>query len=158
MRTRRSAWKTAVACVLALALSGALAAVETACSSGEPPAADVCGQAKQRFASCGTSVPLLGDGPCNGTSRIVARCVVDHAHDCDELATLFGRIDACVADMLDGGDDLLPPPTDLPVPGRDAGRDGASNDGAAKDASPLPTPDAGDAGRSVDSGTDGGAS
>jgi hypothetical protein len=122
-------------------------AVFAACSGAEAPAADVCGQAKQRFASCGTSVPLLGEGTCSGTSRIIARCVVDHARDCEELATLFGRIDACVADMLDGGDSLLPPATDLPVPPRDdAGQD------AKADAEPLPIPDAG---QPADAATDG---
>jgi hypothetical protein len=129
----------------------ALVAAFAACSGAEAPASDVCGQAKQRFASCGTSVPLLGEGTCSGTSRIVARCVVDHAHDCEELATLFGRIDACVADMLDGGDSLLPPATDLPVPARDdGGRDAATD--AAVDAAPLPNPDAG---RPADAATDG---
>ena len=109
-----------------------------ACSSSEPPAGDVCAEAKVRFESCGTSLPLLGDGPCAGSPRIVARCVVDRAHDCDELATLFSRIDACVADMLDGGDTLLPPATDLPVTGRDAG---ASDGGQG--APPAPTRDGG---------------
>ena len=141
---RRSALFLVVLCVIALGV---------ACSSGEPPAADVCGQAKQRFASCGTSIPLLGEGTCSGTSRIVARCVVDHAHDCEELATLFSRIDACVADMLDGGDSLLPPATDLPVPDHDdGGRDAARNDAAAASAPPLPTPDAG---RPADASLDG---
>jgi hypothetical protein len=111
--------------LLALATVAFVALAHAACDTGEPPAADVCAEAKHRFASCGTSLPVLGDGPCAGTTSIVARCVVDHAHDCDELATLFGRIDACVADLLDGGDALLPPATDLPVPPRDGGRDSA---------------------------------
>lgn len=131
----------------------ALVASLPGCSSGLPPAADVCGEAKNRFSSCGTSLPLLSEGPCSGTTRIVARCVVDHAHDCDELSTLFGRIDACVADMLDGGDSFLPPATDLPVPGRDGGRDDAGNDAA-----PAPPRDAGtDApGPTLDAGVDSG--
>ena len=123
---------------LAVTLAG-LSCGALACTSTTAPAADVCAEAKNRIASCGTSLPLLTDGPCSGSTRIVARCVVDHAKDCDELATLFGRIDECVADLLDGGDPLLPPATDLPVPSRDAGADG-SDDGAANatDAAPVP--------------------
>jgi hypothetical protein len=109
-----------------------------ACSSAQPVAGDMCVEAKNRFASCGTSLPLLTDGPCSGTTKIVARCVVDHAHDCDELATLFGRIDACVAGLLDGGDELLPPATDLPVSPHDAGRDAIDEAGRDVDAAPRP--------------------
>ncbi len=115
-----------------------VALVSLACSNAPPAAADICIEAKDRFASCGTSLPLLTDGPCSGTTKIVARCVVDHAHDCDELATLFGRIDTCVADLLDGGDELLPPATDLPVSPRDAGRDARDEAGRDVDAAPRP--------------------
>lgn len=124
--------------LFAVATIAVVALVHAACDGGEPPAADVCAEAKNRFASCGTSLPVVGDGRCAGTTRIVARCVVDHAHDCDELATLFGRIDACVADLLDGGDALLPPATDLPVPPRDAGRDSADDGVGGPDAAPRP--------------------
>lgn len=118
----------------------AVLASVAACELGEPPpAGDVCAEAKNRFASCGASLPLLSDGPCTGTTRIVARCVAAHAHDCDELATLFTRIDSCVADMLDGGDSLLPPATDLPVPGRDGGK----HDDAGHDSGASPPRDAG---------------
>jgi hypothetical protein len=146
---RRSAAHVTAALLLAL---GAL----VACSGDDPPAADVCGEAKDRFASCGTSLPLFSDGPCTGTTRIVARCVVDHARDCDELATLFVRIDACVADLLDGGDGLLPPATDLPVPPRDAGGDGAASDAAslADDAAPRPVDSGGVDGTTGDAGTE----
>jgi hypothetical protein len=122
-----------------------------ACSSGAAPAADVCAEAKNRFAACGTSLPLLSDGPCTGTTRIVARCVVDHAHDCDELATLFARIDACVADMLDGGDSLLPPATDLPVPLRDGGTPDARTDAGV-----APPKDSGTDAAPLDAGVDAG--
>lgn len=134
---------------LALALAGAL----VACSTAAPAAADVCAEATNRFNSCGTSLPLLTDGPCSGTTKIVARCVVNHAHDCDELATLFGRLDACVADMLDGGDSLLPPASDLPVPSRDGGPVAEP-----ADAGPALPKDAGEAGPPpvVDSGVDSG--
>ena len=121
-----------------IAALAALATAFAACSSTEPAATDICIEAKNRFASCGTSLPLLTDGPCSGTTKIVARCVVDHAHDCDELATLFGRIDACVADLLDGGDALLPPATDLPVSPRDAGREASDEAGRDVDAAPRP--------------------
>ena len=132
--------------VLALAATGAL----IACSTTEP-AADVCAEATQRFNSCGTSLPLLSDGPCSGTTKIVARCVVNHARDCDELGTLFGRLDQCVADMLDGGDSLLPPATDLPVGSRDGGPvDEPTDSGPA-----LPK-DAGFDAAPVDAGVDAG--
>ena len=130
---------TRTACSLARWLTLAGLAGLCACGSAEPRPADVCAEAKLRFASCGASLPLLADGPCTGTTRIAARCVADHAHDCDELATLFTRIDACVADMLDGGDALLPPVTDLPVHVRDAG----TTDDAGRDAGPAPLREAG---------------
>ena len=136
--------------LLVSAMLASLALVHGACSSPEPPPADVCIAARDRFSSCGTSLPLLTDGPCSGTTRIVARCVVEHAHDCDELATLFGRIDECVADLLDGGDELLPPATDLPVPPRDAGSDGHDEAGRDVDAAPRPTD--GGPGASLDGG------
>ena len=127
-----------LAVVASIALLALVALVPTACTSADPAVTDMCIEARNRFSSCGTSLPLLGEGPCSGTTRIVARCVVDHAHDCDELATLFGRIDACVADLLDGGDELLPPATDLPVPPRDPGRDGQDEAGRDVDAAPRP--------------------
>jgi len=134
----------------ALALLGC--AVVVACSTSAPVAGDVCAEATNRFHSCGTSLPLFSDGPCSGTTRIVARCVVDHAHDCDELATLFGRLDACVADMLDGGDSLLPPATDLPVSNRDGGPQGGGDDAGAA----LPRDAGADAAPAIDSGVDAG--
>jgi hypothetical protein len=137
-----------------LASLGAIAALPTACANEDPPAADVCGEAKNRFSSCGTSLPLFSDGPCTGTTRIVARCVVDHAHDCDELATLFVRIDACVADLLDGGDELLPPATDLPVPPRDAGDGGSDDSRNDEDAVPRPVDASAVDGAAGDSGTE----
>lgn len=104
--------------VLAISLLAA-----AACASSKDPApTDVCGQASAQFASCGTELPILS-GTCTGTTKIMARCVVDHAHDCDELASLFSRIDECVSDVLDGGDALLPPATDLPVPDLDGGHE-----------------------------------
>ena len=143
---------------LLLALTAIVAIVVAACSNAPPAAADLCVEAKDRFASCGTSLPLLTDGPCSGTTKIVARCVVDHAHDCDELATLFGRIDGCVADLLDGGDELLPPATDLPVSAHAAGRNAQdAQDEAGRDVDAAPRPADGgpittDDGGSSDSG------
>lgn len=132
---------------LALAATGAL----VACSA-TAPAADICAEATNRFNSCGTSLPLLSDGPCSGTTKIVARCVVNHARDCDELGTLFGRLDECIADTLDGGDSLLPPATDLPVSTRDGGP--ASEPADAGPA--LPKDGGSDAETPVDSGADSG--
>jgi len=140
----RALLERSVALILRVNLALAFAAALGACSTGSPVAADVCAEATHRFNACGTSLPLLSDGPCSGTTKIVARCVVSHAHDCDELATLFGRLDACVADMLDGGDSLLPPATDLPVSNRDGGPQGGGDDAGA-DAAPA-----------IDSGVDAG--
>lgn len=134
------------------------ALLHAACGGEEPAPADVCAEAKNLFASCGTSLPLLSDGPCSGPTRIVARCVVDHAADCEELATLFVRIDACLADMLDGGDSLLPPATDLPVPPRDSGHDARNDGGAGGDAAPRPNDGGGighEGGASGDAATEG---
>ena len=136
------------ACFLAVCAILATFAGASACGPTEPRAGDVCAEAKHRFASCGTSLPLLSDGACSGTTRIIARCVADHAHDCEELATLFTRIDSCVADMLDGGDSLLPPATDLPVPGRDSGK----NEDGGYDAGPALPRDAGSDARPPTSG------
>ncbi len=85
-----------------------------------PDDADVCERADYLVASCGVVLPTLQDSPCTGGARILATCVVNHAHDCDQLATLNRRLDQCKDDLLDGGG-LIAPPADLPVP---APRDG----------------------------------
>jgi hypothetical protein len=101
---------------------------------------DVCGQAAQRVRSCGATFGFLQNGTCSGARKLVARCVVDHATDCDELATLSGRLDECVAGLADGGDDILPEITDLPVPLRsDAG---ARDTGSPTNDAALPPFDA----------------
>lgn len=106
------------------------------CAPTEDPNADVCTKARSSVASCGVVMPLLSDGPCTGVTRALARCISGHAKTCDELASLSGRLDACVADELDAGGDLLPP-TDLPPPPRDSGVD------ARIDAAPSAPKDAG---------------
>jgi hypothetical protein len=119
---------------LGLAIGIALGAIVFACQ-GDPPADGVCAQANDVFKHCGASLPMLESGSCAGVRKAVARCVVDHATTCDELGSLFGRIDQCVSDAVDGGDPLLPP-DDLAIPGSkkpDAGHD------ASLDA-PLPPP------------------
>jgi len=148
----RALLERSVALILRVNLALAFAAALGACSTGSPVAADVCAEATHRFNACGTSLPLLSDGPCSGTTKIVARCVVSHAHDCDELATLFGRLDACVADMLDGGDALLPPASDLPVPYRDGGPSSGTDAGPA-----LPRDAGTDAAPVIDGGADAGS-
>jgi hypothetical protein len=116
------------------ALAIAVGLGSLACEGTNEPAADadVCARATHLFSSCGVVLPTLSDVPCTGAARLIARCVVDHAKDCDGLATLGQRLDACVEDQLDGGD-LLPPPTDLPVPladpdDVDAGEDGGDEE------------------------------
>ena len=50
------------ACFLAVCAILATFAGASACGPTEPRAGDVCAEAKHRFASCGTSLPLLSDG------------------------------------------------------------------------------------------------
>ena len=96
----------------------------------ELPTGDVCADAIRLFAACGTSVPVLSDGPCSGVRAAMARCVVAQAHDCDELATLTNRLDACVGDAIDAGA-VVPP--ELPVPSTSVtgGGGGAGGSGGA---------------------------
>ncbi len=98
----------------ATALALATVVVAFACAPVDDAGGDVCEQAKAVFGRCGASLPLLTDKPCTGMTRVFARCVTRHATTCDELASLAGRIDACVADEADGGElapaeDLVPP-------------------------------------------------
>jgi uncharacterized membrane protein YgcG len=119
---------------LALVLLALLAAPWLATSAScqeEPAPEDVCEEALLLFATCGATVPLLTDGPCTGVRRATARCVVDHARDCDELASLPQRIDACVSEMFPD-DEPLPTGGPLPVPDMSSGvgGDGAGGGGA----------------------------
>ena len=116
-------------CVMALGLLAVVVGLGSVACEGtnEPSAgADVCTRATHLFSSCGVVLPTLSGAPCTGAARLIARCVVDHAKDCDGLATLAQRLDACVEDQLDGGD-LLPPPADLPVPLADPEDDDAGS-------------------------------
>ena len=116
-----------LALVLAVLSSFALAA----CSADEPPAVDVCQRAISVFTRCGVTLPILSGGACTGATRTVARCVANHATNCEELASLQGRLDTCVEDELDAGDAFLPTAEDLPLPSfGDAGRDADANDSA----------------------------
>lgn len=121
-----------------LAISAAVGAAASACAPQPPAAVDDCDKARAIFEKCGVSLPILSQGPCTGAQHAVARCVANHASTCDELSTLVGRIDACVADELDGGD--LPPAEDLPVPSfPDAARDAAPDANDDADATVVPT-------------------
>jgi hypothetical protein len=115
------------------------AGVAGGCTQEPLAAGDECQQARAVFTKCGVTVPLLSDGACTGVARMVARCVAHHATTCDELSSLVGRIDACAADELDGGD--LTPVGDLPVPR-------PTDAGTESDVSlpPIPPPAATDAG------------
>lgn len=128
------------------------ALVFPACAPEEPVPADVCAQATQVFTRCGVTLPLLADRPCTGATRAVARCVAAHASNCEDLADLTQRLDACVAEELDGGD--LTPAEDLSFPPfREAGSDAVTDALAPSDAlAPL------DAGPTtiVDAGVDAG--
>lgn len=124
--------------ITSVTLIGAL----SACWEELPADADVCLRAKTRIATCGASVPLLDDGPCLGTKKVFSQCVADHAKTCTELATLVTRLDECMNDLLDGGDSLLPAPTDLPLPPRDASADATEGD-SLSDSAPVVPRDAG---------------
>ena len=93
-----------------------------ACGTPSAPPKDVCAHARIFFLTCGASVPVLESEKCAGVAKAVARCVVEHARDCDELANLASRLDDCRPDG--GDDDLIPAAEDLPFPfePRDAGR------------------------------------
>ena len=131
-----------------------LALLSWGCSNPpDAPPADICAQAMGVFTKCGVTLPLLTTGSCTGTARAVARCVAHHATNCEELASLTQRIDACVADELDGGE-ILPPAEDLPLPAlADAGHDAAREAAAAEAGAPEAGPDAPPP--SVDAGLDG---
>ena len=106
-----------------VALPAVLAACAVACERPEP--GDTCEAARQRFAECGATLPLLDEGPCTGVRRATAECIVDHVADCDELATLPARIDACIDDLLPEDDGELPT-GGLPVPATAAGAGGSA--------------------------------
>lgn len=78
-----------------------------ACGNNEAAPANVCEEANQRFQSCGASAPFLTEGKCTGFRMVASKCVVNHAQSCDDLGTLFSRIDSCIED--DAGDPLTPP-------------------------------------------------
>jgi len=133
---------TLAAAAVALAFASALAGT-WGCTQEPAPTGDDCDQAKAVFTKCGVSFPILEGSACTGMQRVVARCIARHANTCDDLSTLLGRIDACAADELDGGD--LAPVSDLPLPPpADAAKDAALDapldpiDAASPfDASPL---------------------
>ena len=77
------------------------------CAETTAAPANVCEEANGVFQHCGASAPFLVGGSCTGFRKVASRCVVDHAKSCDELGTLFQRIDSCIED--DAGDPLVPP-------------------------------------------------
>ena len=78
-----------------------------ACGQSQATPANVCDEANAVFQNCGASAPFLTGGTCNGFRMAASKCVVNHAKSCDELGTLFSRLDACMED--DAGDPLVPP-------------------------------------------------
>lgn len=124
----------------ATVLVGALGWSAFACFADHTSSADadVCARATHRLSSCGITLPTASNTPCTGAARLVARCIVDHTDDCDSLASLSRRVDACISDELDGGD-LLSPPTDLPVPLADPSDDNRQDAGDGGDADPTST-------------------
>jgi hypothetical protein len=101
------------AAALLLCSSATIAVWGAGCERPEP--GDACEAARQRFAECGATLPLLEDGPCSGVRLAAAECIVDHVADCDELASLPSRIDECIDDVLPDDDGELPT-GGLPVP------------------------------------------
>jgi hypothetical protein len=116
-----------------------------ACARPAPPAgADACERARFLFGTCGVTVPALVGGDCAGTDLAFASCVVDHASDCDELAALVRRLDACA----DDAGERLPPGDPLEAPALPGGAAGGPVGGAAGGP--------GDVGNAGDAGGDGG--
>ncbi len=84
---------------------------------------NTCEQAELLLHRCGVQMALL-DGPCVGARIGAAECVLEHASDCTEVATLGEHVDEC---LISYGEDLSGDidgtvPTVLPntVPGIDA--------------------------------------
>ncbi len=96
-----------------------------ACEPRHEPA-DVCAEAVERFATCGASLPFL-EGTCTGPRKLVAQCVTERANGCDELASLWGRVDECMTGYADGGAPFAEPVQAPVLSGerRDAGADAA---------------------------------
>ena len=140
----------------AVGLSLMLAVLASGCAREEGAVGDVCERATRLFTECGLTLPILSDGTCTGVTRAVARCVANHASNCDELASLRGRIDACVADEIDGGDALIPAAEDLPLPVVDGGHEGAA-DASADGMREASSPDATGHDAGLDGGNESGA-
>ncbi len=117
----------------------------------KPPNGDACQRAGYLLASCGVTLPLLENGECTGGVRLLATCLADHAHTCDELATFMTRIDACANDV-DAGDISDTPsiavlwPYDASARGTGAHQASDVSDASAHDASATRDAGAHDAG------------
>lgn len=115
-----------VVVVASLASLASLALVMVACAP-EPAAGDTCAKASRIVSECGASLPAL-EGECSATKRAIATCITKNGADCEALATLYQRLDVCVADLVDAGDlaqaDVPEPITLAP---RDAGKDAAKS-------------------------------
>ncbi len=117
------------------------------CNADEPAAADVCEKAMNVFTRCGVTLPILSGSACTGVTRAIGRCIANHATNCEELASLQGRLDACVQDELDAGETFLPPAEDLPLPSFEGGNHDAGDRHA-----PFSPPDGGGVRRADDGG------
>lgn len=117
---------------LAIVVAAVATLGSVACES-RVPSADVCVEAAHRFQSCGASMALLSSGPCSGARKLVARCVVDNADDCDALAGLHRQLDACVADLET--DEAYEPPFDDTAGAR---KDGGVRGGDIDPRTPVP--------------------
>ena len=70
-------------------------------------AGDACERADHKLRACGVMLPLVSSG-CVGLRRVASECVNAHADGCDELATIFQRVDACLEDQQGDGGDIVP--------------------------------------------------
>lgn len=137
--------------LLGLALASALfAATSAGCSAAADDDAtlDACARADKKLSACGVTLPVGQGSACVGVRRMASECVNAHADGCDELATIFQRIDACIDDIQGDAGDLVPEGVALtshPDAGkRDGGQDGAADAGKHE---------GGEAGTNEDGGT-----
>lgn len=75
----------------------------------------MCARAAHRFNECGASLPALEGATCSATQKALATCITMNASSCEELASLYRRIDVCVAGLLEGNELDETPIEELPT-------------------------------------------
>lgn len=120
---------------LSLLLLALPALAFAACSAGtnDDAGLDACARADKKLSACGVMLPVGQGGACVGVRRMASECVNAHADGCDELATIFQRIDACIDDIQGDAGDLVP--EGVALVSHDAGKRDAGQDSGKRDAS-----------------------